>query len=93
MNRRHLLIALGGGVPAGWTRWAFAQDAWPTRPVKIIAPVAPGRGVDLVGRTMAERLGKAFGQTFIVDNQSGGSGIAAQAVSRAAPDGYTLMLA
>ena len=71
----------------------FAEDAWPTKPVKIIAPVAPGGGVDLVARTMAERLGKAFGQTFLVDNVSGGGGtIASQAVTRAAPDGYTLML-
>jgi tripartite-type tricarboxylate transporter receptor subunit TctC len=73
--------------------WAGAQDAWPARPVKIIAPVAPGGGVDLVARTMGDRLGKAFGQTFFVDNQSGGGGIiASQAVAKAAPDGYTLLL-
>ncbi len=77
-----------------WPGWARAQDTWPTKPVKIIAPVAPGGGVDLVARTLAERLGKAFGQTFLVDNISGGGGtIASQAVTRAAPDGYTLMLA
>ena len=94
MKRRHTLIAMAAWTPAGWTGRAVAQDAWPSRPVKIIAPVAPGGGVDLVARTMAERLGKALGQPFIVDNQSGGGGsIASQAVSRAAPDGYTLMLA
>ena len=72
---------------------ALAQDAWPNKPVKIVAPVAPGGGVDLVARTMADRLNKAFGQSFIVENQSGGGGvIASQNVSRAAPDGYTLML-
>ncbi|HET9823594.1 MAG TPA: tripartite tricarboxylate transporter substrate binding protein [Burkholderiaceae bacterium] len=97
MNRRDLLQSLGAAStlallgPAA--RHAFAQEAWPVRPVKIIAPVAPGGGVDLVARTMADRLGRAFGQTFIVDNQAGGGGaIAAQTVSRAAPDGYTLML-
>lgn len=66
---------------------------YPTRTVKIIAPVAPGGGVDLVARTVAERLQRALGRTFIVDNMSGGGGvIASQATLRAAPDGYTLML-
>jgi tripartite-type tricarboxylate transporter receptor subunit TctC len=72
---------------------AVAQALYPSKPVKIIAPVAPGGGVDLVARTIGERLGKAFGQNFIVDNQSGGGGvIASQATVRAAPDGYTLMV-
>jgi len=73
---------------------AFAQSgAYPNRTVKIIAPVAPGGGVDLVARTVAERLQRALGQSFIVDNMSGGGGvIASQATMRAAPDGYTLML-
>ncbi len=71
----------------------FSQEAWPTRPIKMIAPVAPGGGVDLVARTMGDRLGAALGQTFVVENQSGGGGlIASQAVTRAAPDGYTLMV-
>ncbi|MEO6408923.1 MAG: tripartite tricarboxylate transporter substrate binding protein [Burkholderiaceae bacterium] len=94
MQRRRILQTLGALALPGIAPVLRAQDAWPTRPVKIIAPVAPGGGVDLVARTMAERLGKALGQTFIVDNQSGGGGtIASQAVTRAAPDGYTLMLA
>lgn len=72
---------------------ALAQDAYPTKTVRIIAPVQPGGGVDLVARTVAERLTKSMGQTFIVENQSGGGGIiASQAVARATPDGYTLML-
>ena len=94
MQRRPVLKTLAMLALPGLGARSVAQDAWPTRSVKIIAPVAPGGGVDLVARTMAERLGKALGQTFIVDNQSGGGGtIASQAVSRAAPDGYTLMLA
>lgn len=71
---------------------AVAQS-YPAKVVRIIAPVQPGGGVDLVARTMADRYTKALGQTFIVENQSGAGGsIAAQAVARAAPDGYTLML-
>lgn len=89
-----LAIALTLGIGAlAAPHWALAQEAWPSKPVKIIAPVAPGGGVDLVARTMADRLNKAFGQSFIVENQSGGGGvIASQNVTRAAPDGYTLML-
>jgi len=72
---------------------ASAQDAYPTKTVRIVAPVAPGGGVDLVARTVAERPTKSMGQSFIVENQSGGGGIiASQAIARAAPDGYNLLL-
>ena len=71
---------------------AFAQ-AYPVKTVKIIAPVQPGGGVDLVGRTVAGELTKSMGQSFVVENLSGGGGvIAAQTVAKAAPDGYTLMV-
>ena len=95
MNRRQTLT---GGVSLAattvlWSLVGRAQEVWPSRPIKIIAPVAPGGGVDLVARTMGERLGDVLGQTFVIENQSGGGGlIASQAVTRAAPDGYTLML-
>jgi tripartite-type tricarboxylate transporter receptor subunit TctC len=70
-----------------------AQTPYPNRVVKIIAPQAPGGGVDLVGRIIAERLGRAMGHAFIIDNQAGAGGsIAAQNTARAAPDGYTLMI-
>ena len=70
-----------------------AQDAWPSKTIKIIAPVQPGGGVDLVARLVADRLGKVLGQSIIVENMSGGGGIVgSQAAARAAPDGYTLML-
>jgi tripartite-type tricarboxylate transporter receptor subunit TctC len=95
MNRRQ---ALTGGVSLAATTALLplagrAQEAWPSHAIKIIAPVAPGGGVDLVARTMGERLGEVLGQPFVIENQSGGGGlIASQAVTRAAPDGYTLML-
>ncbi len=95
MNRRQ---ALTGGVSlaaatALWPMTGRAQEVWPSRTIKIVAPVAPGGGVDLVARTMGERLGEVLGQAFVIENQSGGGGlIASQAVTRAAPDGYTLML-
>lgn len=72
---------------------AVAQGTYPSKPIKIIAPVQPGGGVDLVARTIGERLQKALGQPVVIENQSGGGGIVgSQATARAAPDGYTLMV-
>ena len=72
---------------------AFAQGAYPNKPIRIIAPVQPGGGVDLVARQVGERLSKALGQSVVIENQSGGGGIVgSQATARAAPDGYTLMV-
>jgi tripartite-type tricarboxylate transporter receptor subunit TctC len=71
----------------------FAQDAYPSRPVKIIAPQAPGGGVDLVARIIADKLRIATGQSFVVENIAGAGGaIATQTTARAQPDGYTLMI-
>jgi tripartite-type tricarboxylate transporter receptor subunit TctC len=80
-----LLAALGPS--------AAQAQAYPTKAVKIIVPAQPGGGLDLIGRTMADQLGRAFGETFVVENIAGGGGsIACQTVARAAPDGYTLMV-
>ena len=69
----------------------LAQDAYPSRPVKLIAPQAPGGGVDLVARLVADKLRAALGQSFVVENIAGAGGaIATQTVARAQPDGYTL---
>jgi len=70
-----------------------AAQAYPAKPVKIMVPAQPGGGLDLIGRTIADQLGRSMGQSFIVENVSGGGGtIASQTVARAAPDGYTLMV-
>ena len=67
---------------------------YPNKPVKLITPVAAGGGLDNVARALADRLTRATGQSFIVDNQGGGGGvIASLATAKAAPDGYTLMVA
>lgn len=94
MNRRQFSRGALATLAAAMARRVNAQSgAYPNRTVKIIAPVAPGGGVDMVARTVAERLQRAMGQTFIVENMSGGGGvIASTAAMRAAPDGYTLML-
>jgi tripartite-type tricarboxylate transporter receptor subunit TctC len=72
---------------------ALSQGTYPAKAIKIIAPVQPGGGVDLVARTIGERITRALGQPVVVENQSGGGGIVgSQATARAAPDGYTLMV-
>jgi tripartite-type tricarboxylate transporter receptor subunit TctC len=72
---------------------AGAQSTYPNRPIKLIAPVQPGGGVDLVARQVGDRLARALGQPVVVDNQSGGGGVVGSlATARAAPDGYTLMV-
>jgi tripartite-type tricarboxylate transporter receptor subunit TctC len=71
---------------------AAAQN-YPTRPVKIIVPAQPGGGLDLVGRSVGDQLARALGQSFVIENVSGGGGaIATMTVARAAPDGYTLLV-
>jgi tripartite-type tricarboxylate transporter receptor subunit TctC len=72
----------------------LAQSAgYPNKPIKLIAPVAPGGGLDLIARLLSERLGRSLGQNVVVENISGGGGaIASTTVAKASPDGYTLML-
>jgi tripartite-type tricarboxylate transporter receptor subunit TctC len=72
---------------------AYSQAAWPTKPVKIIVPFAPGGTTDLLARAMAPELSKAFGQSFIVENKAGAGGnVGADAVAKSPADGYTLLM-
>jgi tripartite-type tricarboxylate transporter receptor subunit TctC len=71
----------------------FAQ-AYPAKAVKVVIPYPAGSTPDIVGRTLADRLQKALGQPFVVENRTGAAGnIGADAVAKAAPDGYTLLVA
>lgn len=90
-SRRQMLLS-AGLLPLGLA--APARAAWPDRPLRLIVAYPPGGTGDLVGRLVAEGLGARIGGTVVVENQGGAGGvIAARAVSRAAPDGYTLLLA
>lgn len=72
---------------------AATSPSYPDRVVKVIVPQPPGGGFDFVGRLLAERLGKHFGQTFVVENRPGsGTLVGTDAVAKAAPDGYTLLV-
>ena len=73
---------------------AQSSSNYPSKPIKLIAPVAAGGGLDNLARKVADRLSKNLGQTIIVDNMGGGGGaIASQVTAKSAPDGYTLMIA
>ncbi len=73
---------------------APAATSYPTKPIKLIAPVAAGGGLDNIARTLAEKLSRSIGQQVVVENVGGGGGsIASQAVAKAPADGYTLMVA
>jgi tripartite-type tricarboxylate transporter receptor subunit TctC len=70
---------------------AYAQ-AYPAKPVKVIIPFPPGGTLDTLGRALAQKMGEQMGQAFVVENRPGGNGtIGADAVAKAAPDGYTLL--
>jgi tripartite-type tricarboxylate transporter receptor subunit TctC len=88
--QRILAIAVGLLLgPVG----AFAQD-WPQRPVRLVVPYAAGGGTDIVARVLAQKLGDAFGQRFVVENKTGASGmIGAQAVAKGDADGSTFLVA
>jgi len=88
-----LVLAAAAGVGLSQPGAAIAQDDFPNRPVTIISAFPPGGTVDLLARTLGQRLMEKWKQTVIVENRPGASGIVgSQAVARAAPDGYTLMV-
>jgi tripartite-type tricarboxylate transporter receptor subunit TctC len=94
-RRRILLTALAAGVLGGTALAATAQEVWkPTRPITLIVPFPPGGGSDVLVRSVAPALSARLGQTVVVDNKTGAAGaIGSDFVYRAAPDGYTLLVA
>ena len=77
---------------SGLCHAVLAQDVWPSRPIKLIVPVAAGGTVDIVARMLAQELSKNLGQSVVVENRpSSASLVGTQLVAKAAPDGYTLL--
>jgi tripartite-type tricarboxylate transporter receptor subunit TctC len=92
-RRQFLHLAAGVAVMPMASRIARAQ-AYPTRPVRIVLPFAPGGGADFTARLMGQWLSERLGQQFVIENRPGAGGnIGTQAVVRSPPDGYTLLLA
>jgi tripartite-type tricarboxylate transporter receptor subunit TctC len=91
-RRQFLHLAAGAGAMPAVSRIAWAQ-AYPTRPVRIVVAAAAGGPTDIVARLMSQWLSERLSQQFIVENRAGGSNnIGTEAVVRAPPDGYTLLL-
>src|SRR5262249_26339795 len=91
-RRQFLHLAAGAAALPAVLRTARAQ-AYPSRPVRMIVPFAPGGGTDITARLMGQWLSARLGQQFVIENRPGASGnIATEAVVRAPPDGYTLLV-
>lgn len=93
MDRRSAIAGLAGlAAGSALPTQAWAQQGYPSKPIRLLVGVAPGGAADTLGRLFAQKVGDALGGTIVVDNRAGASGtIAAQAGAKASPDGYTLL--
>ncbi len=91
--RRQLLATAAGLALLAFAPVAWSQGAWPSKPVKIVVPFAPGGTTDILARAIAPDLSKAFGQPFIVENKAGAGGnVGAELVAKSSNDGYTIFM-
>jgi len=91
MQRRHLLTALIALAAASPT--VMAQEAWPSKPIRIVVPFAPGGTSDALARLLGQQLQERLKQTVVIENKAGAGGvIGADLVAKSAPDGYTFLL-
>src|SRR5262245_37734036 len=91
-RRKFLHLAAGAAVLPAVSHIARAQ-AWPTRPVRMIAPFPAGQATDSIARIVGQSLAERMGQPFVIENRTGAGGnIGTEGVVRASPDGYTLLL-
>lgn len=95
MTQRRHLLQLGAAALTGLSGLpAFAQDAYPSRPVNMVVPFPPGGVADAVGRPVAEAMGRALGQSMVVENRGGaGGGIGMAQVAKSKADGYSVLMA
>ncbi len=93
-QRSRLLVPLALLLPAlVGPQATWAQEDWPARPIRMVVPFPPGGSTDILGRLVADRLGRALNANFIVDNKPGATTqIGTEMVANAQPDGYTLLL-
>ncbi|MEO7708388.1 MAG: tripartite tricarboxylate transporter substrate binding protein BugE [Caldimonas sp.] len=92
--QRRILIASGLAAVFGLASAGAMAQGYPTKPVRLVVPFAPGGTTDIVARVVSEKINIALGQTMIVENKAGGGGsVGATEIARAAPDGYSLGMA
>lgn len=90
MNRRTLMLSLAACLPVSF---AFAQNAYPTKPIKLVVPYAPGGSADIAARLVADEWGKALGSSMFIENKGGAGGnLGVDQVAKSVPDGYTIGL-
>src|SRR5438477_366610 len=90
---RRLVLGLALAACAVGSESAAQTSRFPDRPIKMIVGFSAGGGTDVIARILAQKLSESLGQTVVVENRTGASGlIAAEAVAKSAPDGYTLMM-
>lgn len=95
-RRRAMSVGLVAGATYLGLPNVLAQPSsaatWPDRSVRVVVPYAPGGGADVIARTLFAQVAELLGQTFVIENRGGGAGIiGANAVAKAAPDGYTVL--
>ena len=92
--RTRIAVALAVAALAPAIALVHAAEHYPSKPVRMVVPYAPGGGSDIIARIIGIKLGEALGQTFVVDNRPGAASmIATEIVAKAPGDGYTLILA
>lgn len=94
-DRRATLITLGvSALAPAWPLVAWAADTYPSRPVRLVVPFPPAGSTDILARLVAQKMGEAFGQPFVVDNRAGAGGvIGSENIARSPADGYHLLMA
>ena len=91
MIRSALVVTVAAFVTQS-TPVALAQESYPARPIKLIVPFTPGTGIDILARTLGQKIGDDWKASIVVDNRPGASGnVGTEAVAKAPPDGYTLL--
>src|SRR5438034_9129391 len=84
-------LALGFALASSASAWA---QSYPSKPIHIVVPFAPGGITDVIGRALGQRLAEAWGQQVVIENKAGGGtgAVGAETVAKSAPDGYTLLV-